>query len=108
MALNLLEGLPGAPWGRPLAGTLDELVVESELLAGNPLGDPSRRPLYVYRAPGASAGAPLILMLQGYSGQLDAWLARRAFEPTVVEALDTMFAGGGAPPAIVAFADGWT
>ena len=29
-------------------GTLDRLVVESELLADNPLGDPSRRPLYVY------------------------------------------------------------
>ena len=40
-------------------GALDQLVVESELLAGNPLGDPARRPLYVYRSPGvAAAPAP--------------------------------------------------
>ena len=39
---------PGAPWERPLRGTLDRLVVESERLAGNPLGDPATRPLWVY------------------------------------------------------------
>ena len=79
MTLRQTDEPLGAPWCRPLHGSLDALVVESELLAGNPLGDPTRRPLYVYRAPGAAAGAPLILMLQGYSGQLDTWLARRAF-----------------------------
>ena len=36
------RALPGS--GRS-PGALDELVVESELLAGNPLGDPARRPL---------------------------------------------------------------
>ena len=39
-------------------GTLDRLVVESELLADNPLGDPARRPLYVYRPPGRRARPP--------------------------------------------------
>ena len=58
MALTEIEGSPGAPWERPLAGTLDRLVVESELLAGNPLGDPQQRPLYVYRPPGGRAGPP--------------------------------------------------
>ena len=48
----------GAPWSRPLAGTLDKLVVESELLAGNPLGDPVRRPLYVLRPPGVELDHP--------------------------------------------------
>ena len=57
MALTEIEGSPGAPWERPLAGTLDRLVVESELLAGNPLSDPQQRPLYVYR--------PLRKMLEG-------------------------------------------
>ena len=47
MALTEVEGPSGAPWERPMHGTLDRLVVESELLAGNPLGDPSRRPLFV-------------------------------------------------------------
>ena len=36
-------------------GRLDKLVVESEILAGNPLEDPTRRPLYVYASPGVVA-----------------------------------------------------
>ena len=55
MALREAEGSPGVPWERPLAGTLDRLVVESELLADNPLGDPRQRPLYVYRPPGSTS-----------------------------------------------------
>ncbi len=98
----------GEPWTRPLRGEFERLTVESELLAGNPLGDPARRPLYVYRAPGWAAGAPVVLLLQGYSNQLDTWLARRAFEPTIVERLDAMFATGPAPPATIVFPDAWT
>ena len=68
----------GAPWdGRPLHGTLDRLVVESELLADNPLGDPARRPLYVYRPPGVELDhprpLPSVYVIQGYTGQLDMW-----------------------------------
>ena len=48
MTLREATGSAGAPWERPLRGTLDRLVVESELLAGNPLGDPATRPLWVY------------------------------------------------------------
>ena len=44
MALRETPGSPERPWERPLRGTLDRLVVESELLAGNPLGDPATRP----------------------------------------------------------------
>jgi hypothetical protein len=40
MSLRLNDGAAGAPWDRPLHGTLEKLVVESDLLAGNPLGDP--------------------------------------------------------------------
>ena len=58
MSLREVEGPAGAPWERPLHGTLDRLVVESELLADNPLGDPARRPLYVYRPPGRRARPP--------------------------------------------------
>ena len=100
MALREVDGSPGAPWARPLAGALDQLVVESELLADNPLGDPARRPLYVYRSPGVVDGAlgvPSIYMLQGFSGQLDTWLARKAFEPTTIEGLDAQL--GDSNPA---------
>ena len=110
MALVQVEGPLGAPWERPLAGRFESLAVESELLRDNPLGDPARRPLYVYCAPGITAGdrVPSVYLLQGYSGQLDNWLARKAFEPNIVERLDVMFAAGGCPPAVVVFVDAWT
>ena len=109
MALLEVDGPPGPPWRRPLAGTLDELVVESELLAANVRGDPSRRPLYVYRAPGVGDRAvPSIYLLQGFTGQLDMWFARDAFEPTNVERYDALFATGQTPPAILVFVDAWT
>jgi S-formylglutathione hydrolase FrmB len=112
MALHELDGPPGAPWGRPLAGSLDELVVQSELLAANPLGDPARRPLYVYRSPGVAGDAggpvPSVYVIQGFTGQVDMWLSRSAFEPTMIERLDAMFATGECPEAIVVFVDAWT
>ena len=107
-----VEGPAGAPWERPLHGELDRLVVESEALAGNPLGDPSRRPLYVYRPPGVELdhpkALPSVYVIQGFTGQLDMWFTRQAFEPTMIERLDAMFAGGGCPDAIVVFVDAWT
>jgi S-formylglutathione hydrolase FrmB len=109
MALHPVEGLAGPPWERPLAGTLDKLVVESELLKDNPLGDPARRPLYVYRSPGMGEDpVPSIYVIQGFTGQLDAWLARDPFEPSNVERMDAMFARGDTPPAVVVFVDAWT
>lgn len=109
MSLRLAEGPLGPPWRRPLAGRLDQLTVESELLAGNPLGDPARRPLYVYSSPGVGSDpVPVVYMLQGFTNQLDTWLARRAFEPTVVERLDAMFAAEESPPGRVVFIDAWT
>ena len=112
MALREVEGPAGSPWERPLAGSLDRLVVQSELLQDNPLGDPAQRPLYVYSSPGVARGTARdvasVYMLQGYSGQVDSWLARKAFEPTFVERLDAMFAAGECADAIVVFVDAWT
>ncbi|MGO9957698.1 MAG: alpha/beta hydrolase [Solirubrobacteraceae bacterium] len=111
MSVREVEGLPGPPWDRPLAGRLDRMVVQSELLEGNPLDDPTRRPLYVYSSPGAlDTGGPVpsVYMIQGYSGQVDMWLARSPFEPTVVERLDAMFAAGECPDAVIVFVDAWT
>lgn len=86
--------------------------MQSDVLAENPLGDPARRPLFVYQPPGlASAGAgpvPSIYVIQGFSGQVDMWLSRVAFEPTVIERLDAMFAAGGCPDALIVFVDAWT
>jgi S-formylglutathione hydrolase FrmB len=82
------------------------------MLADNPLGDSARRPLYVYRSPGVAREegepVPSVYVIQGYSGQVDMWLSRSAFEATLVERLDAMFAGGDCPEAIVVFVDAWT
>jgi hypothetical protein len=110
--IKRVDGPAGAPWERPLHGTLDRLVVESEALAANPLGDPSIRPLYVYRPPGVEAdhpkALPSVYVIQGYTGQLDMWFGRQPFEPTMIERLDAMFTDGDCPDAIVVFVDAWT
>ena len=112
MSLHEVEGPAGAPWERPMHGTLDRLVVESELLAGNPLGDPARRPLFVYRPPGVEPDhprpLPSVYLIQGYTGQLAMWFRSDALEPTVIERIDAMFAAGECPDAIVVFVDCWT
>jgi S-formylglutathione hydrolase FrmB len=112
MALTEVEGPAGAPWERPLHGTLDRLVVESELLADNPLGDPARRPLHVYRPPGVELDhpkpLPSVYVIQGYTGQLDMWHNRAALEATLIERLDALYASGDCPDAIVVLVDCWT
>jgi hypothetical protein len=110
MSLREVEGVVGAPWERQLSGKLERLVVESEVLASNPLGDPARRPLYVYSSPGASSRSslPAIYVIQGFTGQVDMWLSRSAFEPTMIERVDAMFATGECPDALVVFVDAWT
>jgi S-formylglutathione hydrolase FrmB len=100
------------PWGHPWAGRLDEHAFDSEALTGNPLGDPHRRPVWVYTPPEYDADPdrrfPSVYLIQGMTGQLDMWRNRKAFAPSVVEAIDAWFAGPGAMPAIVAFVDAWT
>lgn len=100
------------PWGHAWAGRLDELVIDSEALTGNPLGDPHRRPLYVYTPPGYEADPhrrfPSVYLLQGLTGQVDMWRNRRAFQASVPEAIDDWFGVDGAPQAIVVFVDAWT
>lgn len=112
MALTEVQGPVGAPWERRLAGRLVELGVASELLAGNPLGDPATRPLYVYLPPGVEEGSgelvPSIYVIQGFTGQVDMWKSRDPFEPNLFERLDEMFAKGDSPPAVIVFVDAWT
>ncbi|HET9417067.1 MAG TPA: alpha/beta hydrolase-fold protein [Candidatus Limnocylindria bacterium] len=100
------------PWGHAWAGRLDEHVIDSQALTGNPLRDPHRRPLYVYTPPGYDADPerryPAVFVIQGMTGQLDMWRSRKAFMPTVLEAVDAWFARPGTEPAVVAFVDAWT
>src|SRR4029077_16540303 len=63
---------PSRWWQQHFAGRLTEHVFESRVLAGNPLGDPTARPLYVYVPPGYDESEeryPSVYVIQGYTGQ---------------------------------------
>jgi hypothetical protein len=99
------------PWDVELAGRLDRNTIESELLRGNPLGDPHIRPLWVYTPPGYDADAvryPSVYVLQGYTGHVAMWANRSAFRQPFVETADALFASGEVPGCIVVFVDAWT
>ena len=100
------------PWSRPLRCRLDELEVDSELLRGNPLGDPHVRPLWVHLPPGYDDAAerryPVVYQIQGFTGQLDMWRNRPALRPTPLERFDAALADGTIPPAILVYVDCWT
>jgi hypothetical protein len=100
------------PWSYELAGRFDEHAFESEVLKGNPLGDPHVRPLWVYVPPGyddePERRYPSIYLIQGLTGQLDMWRNRTPFRPNFPELVDAMFGAGESPPAILVWVDAWT
>jgi Putative esterase len=100
------------PWSGTLAGRLDEHVIDSALLRGNPLGDPHERPLWVYTPPGYDDAPdrryPTVYVIQGYTGHVAMWKNRAAYRRPFIETADEVFANGTAPPAIVVYVDAWT
>jgi hypothetical protein len=100
------------PWSAPLSGRIDELVIDSAALRGNPLGDPHERPLWVYLPPGyddePERRYPSVYVIQGYTGQLPMWRNRTPYRQPYPETADAVFASGEAPPAIVVFVDAWS
>jgi enterochelin esterase-like enzyme len=90
-------------------GRLDRIVVESECLAGNAAGDPTRRELYVYvpdRVEGD--GLPSIYVLQGFAGRVEEWVSGTSSQAVLIGRLDAAIEAGDCPPALVAFVDGWS
>ena len=100
------------PWSYDLAGRFDEHAFDSDVLKDNPLGDPHVRPLWVYVPPGhddePDRRYPSIYVIQGLTGQIDAWRNRTAFRKNFPELADELFASGESPPAILVFVDAWT
>jgi S-formylglutathione hydrolase FrmB len=97
---------------RRLEGRIERHTIVSALLADNPLGDPTERPLEVYVPPGYDDDPerryPSVYVIQGYTGAGPMWHNRSPFRPTFPEAADALFAGGHAPPCVVVFVDAWT
>jgi S-formylglutathione hydrolase FrmB len=100
------------PWSYELKGRLEEHWIDSAALVGNPLGDPSRRPLWVYLPPGYDADAarrlPAIYVIQGLTGQIDMWKNRSAFRKSPIELTDALFSDPNVPPCVVVWVDCWT
>jgi S-formylglutathione hydrolase FrmB len=100
------------PWSVEFRGRWEEHAFESGALRGNPLGDPARRPLWVYLPPGyderAAQRYPTIYQIQGLTGQLDMWRNRAPFRQNFPELADELFATGQAPPCILVWVDCWT
>ncbi|GAB2821745.1 alpha/beta hydrolase-fold protein [Actinocorallia aurea] len=93
------------------AGRIDEHVIVSERLRGNPLGDPHERPLWVYTPPGYATGAghyPVVYVIQGYTGRIGTWRMGAPWRASYPEMVDALFASGEVPPALVVFVDAWT
>jgi len=100
------------PWSPEYDGRVDETEISSTALEGNPLGDASTRPVWVYLPPSyvtdSSRHYPTVYVLQGYMHALPSWTNRSAFRPTFLERVDALFSSGSAPDCIVVFVDAWT
>lgn len=97
------------PSALPLAGRLDQHVLTSRALTGNPLGDPHERPLWVQLPAGYDESAeplPVVYVIQGYTGRIEMWANRAPFKPTYLETADRVLSEG--PPVIVVYVDAWT
>jgi enterochelin esterase-like enzyme len=88
-------------------GEVKRLEVESKALAGNLLGDPNVRELYVYLPPGFVAGdrPPLLVDLVGFTGSGQSHVSWKNFGENVPERLDRLIGEQRMPPVAVAFPD---
>ena len=81
---------------------------DSAALAGNALGDPSERSVYVYLPPGRGAedcaGLPLILLLPGFAGRGRGMLGDNLYSPAIDDRMTALIADG-CPPAVLALPD---
>lgn len=88
---------------RELAGgaTLTVLDVDSELLRGNPLGDPHHRSQPLLLPAGDPAGLPLVAVLVGYTGFNHKVLNKSSmWQPSLPERIAQWTMDGTLPPAV--------
>ena len=91
------------------AGVVHRIVVESAVLRGNLLGDPSDRVVDVYVPAGCEGAAlPLLTDLVGFTAGGPAHTNWSAFRENVPERLDRLIGEGAMAPVVVAFPDCFT
>lgn len=86
--------------------------LDSKLLAGNPLGDPTERDLHIYVPPGYDANAsrryPTLLAITGFTGTGGMHFNVDPLTESLDRRLDRLIAAGACPPVIVAAPDCFT
>ncbi len=83
-----------------------ELAIESEALQGNPLGDPSTRPVFVWTPPGYDSHErrlPSIYVLHAMLGQARSWFNVAPFSASLPERIERL-----GLEAVVVLPDGFT
>src|ERR1700686_2390369 len=94
-----------------LAGDVRIDFIDSPALHGNPICDPSARPIPVYLPPGydpqGSRRYPVLYVLHGYTGDVAALVGGRPWETNVVQWIDRLIAESKMPPALLAVVDGF-
>jgi S-formylglutathione hydrolase FrmB len=95
-----------------LAGDVRIVACDGDALRGNPLGDPSLRPIAVYTPLGyddtGSRRYPVLYCLHGYSGDVMSMLSTRPWQANVVQWADRLIGQGRMPPVLVAIVNGFT
>lgn len=93
-------------------GSVTSVFQASSVLAGNPLGDPVDRPLFVYLPPGYETEDqrryPVLWSLPAYTSSGPAQIAWRNHGENLPQRLDRLIAAGAIPPVIVAMPDSFT
>lgn len=98
------------PPGARLRGRVEAMVLDSDALRGNPLGDPSRREVFVYLPPSydGSRRFPVVMLLGPYGSDNRVFVQGRMWEPTTFERFDRLLAEGACDEAILVAPDGCT
>jgi S-formylglutathione hydrolase FrmB len=92
------------------AGKLVVHRLDSEVLRGNPLGDPTERDLFVYLPPGYEEGRryPVLLALAGFTGTGASLFNVDPLGEDLKRRLDRLISSGASGPAIVVAPDCFT
>ena len=91
------------------AGQVHTLYIDSQVLAGNRLGDPTRRRVDIYVPHGHDGtGLPLLVDLAGFTGSGLGHVNWKNFGENVPERADRLIASGVMKPAVIAFPDCFT
>lgn len=99
---------PAPDWPQGRVETFEHV---SQILTGNPLGDPCARPLSVYLPPGyaeSSRHYPVLWLLAAYTSSGPASLAWRNHGENLPQRLDRLIAEEKMPPAICVLPDSYT